>query len=296
MEEQKKNSKVFDVLAIISAASAIISCLVSLGLSVTNSIYSKYTLALALIFVKLSRIFLLIYKKEKDNFLFEMFVTVLLPVLAVFIGLSSLNIYFLIISFFIYSLLICHRKLIIIKKDHSLQSLIQNSLIIAFCFLYSFIFFFPAIYEKHATSMTNWNFIVLSYTIFVLIVSIKNALTPLSKKLKLDSIQNIIRKTLTEEILLGLLFTVTLFSVYFTLVEPNMVSFADSLWYSFSVVTTIGFGDVTVTTTLGRILSVILGMYGIVVVGLVTSIIVSIYNEQYKKRLDKQVKENSENK
>ena len=96
MEEQKKNSKVFDGLAIIFAASAIISCLVSLGLSVTNSIYSKYTLALALIFVTLSRIFLLIYKKEKDNFLFEMFVTVLLPVLAVFIGLSSLNIYFII--------------------------------------------------------------------------------------------------------------------------------------------------------------------------------------------------------
>ncbi len=43
--------------------------------------------------------------------------------------------------------------------------------------------------------------------------------------------------------------------------------------------TTIGFGDITATTGIGRLLSVILGIYGIIVVALITSVIVNFYNE-----------------
>ncbi len=43
--------------------------------------------------------------------------------------------------------------------------------------------------------------------------------------------------------------------------------------------TTIGFGDITATSLVGRLLSVILGIYGIIVVALVTSIIVNFYSE-----------------
>lgn len=81
-----------------------------------------------------------------------------------------------------------------------------------------------------------------------------------------------------------LIILIILCSVYFTVVEPNITSYVDSLWYSFSVITTIGFGDVSVVTTFGRILSVILGICGIVVVALVTSFIVNFYNEMNKRR------------
>lgn len=64
-------------------------------------------------------------------------------------------------------------------------------------------------------------------------------------------------------------------------------SYVDALWYSFAVITTIGFGDVSVTTTLGRILSVILGICGIAAVALFTSLIVNFYNEMSKKREEK---------
>ena len=66
-----------------------------------------------------------------------------------------------------------------------------------------------------------------------------------------------------------------------------MVSYVDSLWYSFSVITTIGFGDVFVVTTFGRILSVMLGISGIVVVALITSFIVNLYNEMSGRRQEK---------
>ena len=69
------------------------------------------------------------------------------------------------------------------------------------------------------------------------------------------------------------------FSLLLTFFEPNMGSFPDALWYCFAIVTTIGFGDLTAVTAFGRVLSVILGAYGIIVVALITSIIVNFYGE-----------------
>ena len=68
-----------------------------------------------------------------------------------------------------------------------------------------------------------------------------------------------------------------------------MTSYVDSLWYSFCLITTIGLGDLSVTTTFGRILSVLLGISGIVVVALFTSVIVNFYNEMNKKREEKEM-------
>ena len=53
----------------------------------------------------------------------------------------------------------------------------------------------------------------------------------------------------------------------------------DAVWYCFAIVTTIGLGDFTAATLPGRAISAILGLYGIIVVALVTSIIVNFYNE-----------------
>lgn len=96
-------------------------------------------------------------------------------------------------------------------------------------------------------------------------------------KIQLSTIKNIIKKTFAGEILIGLVFLVVSFSFVFVVSEG--MKFTDALWYCFAVVTTIGFGDVTVKDPISRIVSVILGAYGIVVVALITSIIVNFYNE-----------------
>ena len=111
------------------------------------------------------------------------------------------------------------------------------------------------------------------------------------KELKINVVNEVIKKSMVYEIILALLIFVILCSIYFTIVEPNMTSYVDSLWYCFTVITTIGFGDVYVTTTLGRILSVILGIGGIVVVALFTSIIVNFYNEMNHRRDYKKIEE-----
>ncbi len=285
MELSVKQSRIITILAMVFGAIGMFCCVVSIGSSVTDSVHSKYVLTAAIILLGLNRICLHIGRHE-GNFFYNFCVTGAMFFLATFVALSSISIYFLTVSFFIYGLLIAVNHAFMIYHDRSASSIILNSLIIIFCFLYSFIFLFPAIYEKHATSVSNWNFIVLSYTVIVFFTCFKNALLPVKEQLKLDAFLNKIRQALAMKIIMGLLVLVTLCSIYFTLVEPGMISFADSLWYCFSVITTIGFGDVTITTTLGRILSVILGLYGIVVVGLVTSIIVTIYNNVNQKKND----------
>ena len=132
----------------------------------------------------------------------------------------------------------------------------------------------------------------------VIATSGKNILLPYHKTLKLNIVTNVIKKSMINEIILALLILVILCSVYFTLVEPNITSYVDGLWYSFAVITTIGFGDVYVVTTFGRILSVILGICGIAVVAVFTSFIVNFYNEMSKKRerktIDKPTEENKD--
>ena len=77
--------------------------------------------------------------------------------------------------------------------------------------------------------------------------------------------------------------------------EEGIATFWDGMWYSFAVVTTIGFGDLTVTSTLSRAFSVILGIYGIIVVASITSVIVNFYNEtKIEEKIDIKIEETKE--
>jgi hypothetical protein len=95
----------------------------------------------------------------------------------------------------------------------------------------------------------------------------------------MDVLRKIVRKTYAAEILFGMLLLIIAFSIVFPQLEPGIPSFEDALWFCFAIVTTIGFGDFTAVTVPGRAISVVLGLYGIIVVALITSIIVNFYNE-----------------
>ncbi len=98
-------------------------------------------------------------------------------------------------------------------------------------------------------------------------------------RIKMDVLRKIVRKTYAAEILFGMLLLMIAFSIILPQFDIGIPSFADALWYCFAIVTTIGFGDFAAATLPGRIISVVLGLYGIIVVALVTSIIVNFYNE-----------------
>jgi len=100
--------------------------------------------------------------------------------------------------------------------------------------------------------------------------------------IRTDILREIVRKTYAIEIIGGLLVMMVAFSNVLTFTDDAFHSFWDALWYCFAVVTTIGFGDLTPASEIGRFLTIILGGYGIVVVALITSIIVNFYGEVKK--------------
>ena len=63
-----------------------------------------------------------------------------------------------------------------------------------------------------------------------------------------------------------------------------MLTYGDALWFSFATITTIGYGDFSVTSYITRTLAVILGIYGILVVAIITSVVVNFYNETKNKK------------
>lgn len=80
------------------------------------------------------------------------------------------------------------------------------------------------------------------------------------------------------DVIFGLLIVLTLTSFILPYAEEGIETVGDAWWYCFAVVTTIGYGDLTVTSVMGRILSVIIGFYGIIIVSLMTSAIVVYIN------------------
>lgn len=286
MENASNKKSVSHYFGLVCGILAMVMCVVTIALSVIDSYFAIYTLATAIVFLGINRIFMHLNKYKKNMFE-NIFLTVLIFVLAVLVSLTKFGIYFLITSMFCYSLTIIVNCILKLRNEKSTQMIISYSLTIVLSFLFSFVFFFPEIYAKHATTVSNSNFIVLCFTAMILVSSGKNILFPYHKKIKADIIADVIKKSLVREILSVLMILIVLCSLYFTLVEPNITSYVDALWYSFAVITTMGFGDVYVVTTLGRILSVILGIAGIAVVAVFTSIIVNFYNEMNRKREEK---------
>lgn len=66
------------------------------------------------------------------------------------------------------------------------------------------------------------------------------------------------------------------------IVEPKIKTPIDSVWYCFSVATTIGFGDITTVTILGRAMSIFLSICSILIIAVVPGIITSYYIESTK--------------
>lgn len=89
----------------------------------------------------------------------------------------------------------------------------------------------------------------------------------------------ILRRSKTWEVLWGFVGFVMVSAVVVELAEPHITSYWDALWYCYAVVTTVGFGDITVTSLAARLVSVVLSAYAVLVIAVITGVVVDFYNE-----------------
>lgn len=65
-------------------------------------------------------------------------------------------------------------------------------------------------------------------------------------------------------------------------IEPQVNTFFDGVYFSFVASTTIGFGDIVPVTVLGRIITIITTLIGVLTVAMVPGVVVAYYTEYLK--------------
>ena len=196
--------------------------------------------------------------------------------------------YFFSLTAGLYCVTIVISRIFKLIQNHSVRHIVANAIIITFAVLLAIGLFIPVAADT-VDSIILVECILIAVTAFIEVVSLAFS------QLKLQVLGKVILKTFALEVLLGLLVLVVAASLILMMIEePQITSFGDGLWYCFAVVTTIGFGDIAAQTLIGRIVTVVLGLYGLIVVALITSIIVNFYNETVGKKDSKEMSEISQ--
>lgn len=275
MDKKTKNA-IFIVLNLILAVLTMSLALFTITRMLENNSNDVSTfIGFALISEALHQaILFLIYSKMRDKL--RIIVVGSTYVLAAVFGFISRNNYI----FFYFSTLLVILAMILnqaltISKEKTKRGIVTSILISITLILLGLMVILSF---KEADSI----YIPLVSALLLLFSSLKKLLLPSLRYEKVKLLLNILIKTHTFDVLICLLSFIIAFSFMFPMVETNIPTFWDAMWYCFTVVTTIGFGDFYAVSLVGRILTVILGIYGIVVVAILTSVIVNFYNEVSK--------------
>lgn len=96
---------------------------------------------------------------------------------------------------------------------------------------------------------------------------------------RLRLLHRILCTTRMYGILGGFLLYFSITAIIIWLFDPEVQTLGDGFWYCFVCCTTIGFGDIVPSTLLSRILTVLLTVYGILIVAVIPGVIVSYVTE-----------------
>ncbi len=105
-----------------------------------------------------------------------------------------------------------------------------------------------------------------------------------TKPLKFRTIWPIIRAAglVPWTVVFAILFIIA--TILVSLFEPNVGNFNDAAWLMFQVVTTIGLGDYTCSSFVGRAAAVVLSLYSVFFLALITGAVVSFCSERMNAR------------
>ena len=95
----------------------------------------------------------------------------------------------------------------------------------------------------------------------------------------------VIKRCQFHKILIAFFAAFFISSLIVMLIEPDVHNYRDGMWLIFVSCTTIGYGDMTADTFIGRMLIIIMTVFEILLVALFSGVIVSLYLEHLMKHL-----------
>ena len=82
-------------------------------------------------------------------------------------------------------------------------------------------------------------------------------------------------------ILAALIFFIFLFGYLFYVSEPDVRNLGDGVWWALVTITTVGYGDITPVTTLGRVVASSLMLLGLGLIATITAIVSSKFIQNF---------------
>ena len=96
---------------------------------------------------------------------------------------------------------------------------------------------------------------------------------------KLRILRMVLHKTKADRLVLGFVVFLLVVSGILWAVEPGMTTYREALWYCYAIISTSGFGDFVAVTFVGRVCSILVTIYAIFVIGIVTGVVVSYFQQ-----------------
>jgi voltage-gated potassium channel len=109
------------------------------------------------------------------------------------------------------------------------------------------------------------------------------------KKLRL--LWKIILRSGAQRVVTGFAGTYLACGLVVLLAEPHITRYSDALWFLWAVSTTVGLGDVTAVTVVGRVAAMLCSLYAIITTALITGVIVDYFNESRQRQFDESLTE-----
>ena len=94
-------------------------------------------------------------------------------------------------------------------------------------------------------------------------------------------IERVFNSRRLRTIIAVLTLAIVAFGYIFYIAEPGIKTFGDGIWWALVTVTTVGYGDITPATTLGRFVAGTLMFFGLGLIATVTAIVSAKFVQNY---------------
>ena len=95
---------------------------------------------------------------------------------------------------------------------------------------------------------------------------------------RLKLLKDVLKKTHTYKIVIAFLAFFFLIALIIYIDDPSIHTYRQSVYYCFMIASSVGNGDVIVSTQLARILTMLLSIYSLFALAIITGVVVSYYN------------------